>query len=235
VLDKGLYVLMSIGSEFQVAALTGGEYYNFLLSLIVIFGVSFELPLIIVMLNLVGILRYEHVKDKRRLIIVLIFVFAAIMTPGQDPFSMVALALSITVLVEMAFQFCRWNDRKRNRERPDWMDLSDDEASGPIEAPTPIGKASRVSVQPEARPAPKQPARSARTRPPNGATRTGRISATYSRGHAFPRTWYFLPAGIRRRQAVCPRRFPAPSLPGGGAGPRGARVRAHRLGQDHRR
>ena len=158
VLDKGLYVLMSIGSEFQVAALTGGEYYNFLLSLIVIFGVSFELPLIIVMLNLVGILRYEHVKDKRRLIIVLIFVFAAIMTPGQDPFSMVALALSITVLVEMAFQFCRWNDRKRNRERPDWMDLSDDEASGPIEAPAPIGKASRVSVQPEARPAPKQPA-----------------------------------------------------------------------------
>ena len=63
VLDKGLYVLMSIGDEVQVAALTGREYYNFLLSLIVIFGVSFELPLIIVMLNLAGFLRYDHVKD----------------------------------------------------------------------------------------------------------------------------------------------------------------------------
>ena len=154
VLDKGLYVLMSIGSEFQVAALTGGEYYNFLLSLIVIFGVSFELPLIIVMLNLVGILRYEHVKDKRRLIIVLIFVFAAIMTPGQEPYSMVALALSITVLVEMAFLFCRWNDRKQKRERPDWMDLDDEEASGPIEAPMPVGRAGSIGADPIARPAP---------------------------------------------------------------------------------
>ena len=36
VLDEGLYVLVTMGSEFQVAALTGGEYYNFLLALIVI-------------------------------------------------------------------------------------------------------------------------------------------------------------------------------------------------------
>lgn len=156
VLDKGLYVLMTIGSEFQVAALTGGEYYNFLLALIVIFGVSFEVPLIIIMLNLLGILRYEHVKDKRRLIIVGIFIFAAVMTPGQDPFSMVALAISICLLVEMAFQFCRWNDRKQKRERPDWMDLDDEEASGPIEAPTSVGPASSIGAEPIAHPAPVQ-------------------------------------------------------------------------------
>ena len=169
VLDKGLYVLMSIGSEFQVAALTGGEYYNFLLSLVVIFGVSFELPLIIVMLNLMGILRYEHVKDKRRLIIVLIFVFAAIMTPGQEPYSMVALAISITVLVEMAFLFCRWNDRKHNRERPDWMDLDDEEASGPIAAPTSVGATSRVNTEAVERPAPVQRA----PQRPNAASQRG--------------------------------------------------------------
>ena len=156
VLDKGLYVLMSIGTEFQVAALSGGEYYNFLLALIVIFGVSFEMPLIIVMLNLLGILRYEHVKEKRRLIIVLIFAFAAVMTPGQDPFSMVALALSINILVELAFQFCRWNDRKHDRERPEWMNLSDEEASGPIEAPAPIGGASGVATDAIEQPQPVQ-------------------------------------------------------------------------------
>ncbi|MHA5283057.1 twin-arginine translocase subunit TatC [Corynebacterium sp. CQ3829_602738] len=156
VLDKGLYVLMTIGSEFQVAALTGGEYYNFLLALIVIFGVSFEVPLIIIMLNLLGILRYEHVKDKRRLIIVGIFIFAAVMTPGQDPFSMVALAISICLLVEMAFQFCRWNDRKQKRVRPEWMNLDDEEASGPIEAPTPVGRASSIGAEPIERPAPVQ-------------------------------------------------------------------------------
>ncbi len=154
VLDKGLYVLMTIGSEFQVAALTGGEYYNFLLALVVIFGVSFELPLIIVMLNLAGLLRYEHVKDKRRGIIVGIFIFAAFMTPGQDPFSMVALALSICLLVELAFQFCRFNDKRRNTERPEWMDLDDEEASGPIAAPQPIGSSSQVGAEPIARPTP---------------------------------------------------------------------------------
>lgn len=145
VLDKGLFVLMSIGTEFQVAALTGGEYYNFLLALIVIFGVSFEVPLILVMLNLVGILRYEHVKDKRRMIIVLIFCFAAVMTPGQDPFSMLALGVSICLLVEMAFQFCRIHDKRTNANRPEWMDLDDEQASGPVTASGPIGTAAPVT------------------------------------------------------------------------------------------
>lgn len=154
VLDQGLYVLMTMGSEFQVAALTGGEYFNFLLALIVIFGVSFEVPLIIVMLNLIGVLRYEHVRDKRRMIIVGIFIFAAFMTPGQDPFSMVALALSITLLVELAFQFCRFNDKRVNSERPEWMDVDDEQASGPIERPAPIGAGGSISAQPIAKPAP---------------------------------------------------------------------------------
>ncbi|WP_165165246.1 twin-arginine translocase subunit TatC [Corynebacterium qintianiae] len=146
VLDKGLYILMSIGSEFQVAALAGREYYNFLLSLIVIFGVSFELPLTIAMLNLAGILRYEHVRGKRRMIILGLFIFAAFMTPGQDPYSMIALAAAMTVLVELAFQFCRINDRRRAEERPEWMDLDDESASGPISAATPISAPEAVSA-----------------------------------------------------------------------------------------
>lgn len=144
VLDKGLYVLMTMGGEVQVGGLTGANYYNFLLGLTVVFGVSFELPLIVIMLNIVGILRYEHVKGKRRLIIVSLFVFAAFMTPGQDPFSMVALGTSMCLLVELAFQFCKFNDRKRNRARPDWMDLDDEEASGPVEAAGSVGAASSV-------------------------------------------------------------------------------------------
>lgn len=154
VLDKGLYVLMSMGTEVQIAALSGGEYYNFLLALIVIFGVSFEVPLIIVMLNLAGLLRYEHVKDKRRGIIVAVFIFAAFMTPGQDPFSMVALAISINLLVELAFQFCRFNDKKRSEERPEWMDLDDEQGSGPIAAPTPISAGGSIAAEPIAPPAP---------------------------------------------------------------------------------
>ncbi|WP_019194660.1 twin-arginine translocase subunit TatC [Corynebacterium timonense] len=166
VLDQGLYILMSIGSEFQVAALTGHEYYNFLLALITIFGVSFELPLLIVMLNIAGVLRYEHVKDKRRMIIVGLFAFAAFMTPGQDPFSMVALALSMTLLVEIAFQFCRLRDKKAAKHKPEWMTLDDDEASGPVTSSGPIASSAPVTASvPSSSPTPTPSV--VRTRPKN--------------------------------------------------------------------
>lgn len=145
IVDQGLYVLMSIGSEFQVSALSGREYYNFVLALIIIFGVSFELPLIIIMLNLAGVMEYEQVKDKRRITIVVLFIFAAFMTPGQDPFSMIALALSLCLLVEIAFQFARINDKRRAKRSGQWDDLADDEASGPIEKAQPIERAASVA------------------------------------------------------------------------------------------
>lgn len=184
VLDKGLYVLMSIGGEVQVGALSGGSYYNFLLGLIVVFGVSFELPLIVTMLNLAGVLRYEHVKDKRRIIIVGLFIFAAFMTPGQDPFSMVALGTSMTVLVELAFQFCRIHDKRRANERPAWLELDDEQASGPIGAAAPIGAAGPIGTaastrdgagsmgrpEPIAKPAPINPARTTGTTGTTGST-----------------------------------------------------------------
>ena len=140
VVAYGLDFLLQMGDNAQIAALTGERYFNFILSLILIFGVSFELPLFIIMLNVVGVLHYETMKDKRRLIILLLFIFAAFMTPGQDPVSMVALALSLTVLMEVAIQFTRINDRRRDKQRPDWLDLDDDQSSGPIAASGGIGQ-----------------------------------------------------------------------------------------------
>ncbi|PRQ12114.1 twin-arginine translocase subunit TatC [Corynebacterium sp. 13CS0277] len=164
VVSVGLEFLMTIGDNTSVAALNGEAYFHFLFTLLLLFGVSFEVPLIIGTLNIIGVLSYESIKSKRRLIIVSLFVFAAFMTPGQDPFSMVCLALALTVLVELSLQFCRYNDRRRQRERPDWLDLDDDEASGPIapaggvgaaggiDAPAPVGPVD--PVRPSQRPTP---------------------------------------------------------------------------------
>lgn len=155
IVDQGLELLMSIGKEYQIAALSGQLYYNFVLALIVIFGVSFEVPLVVMMLNLAGLLRYDQVKDKRRIIIVALFIFAAVITPGQDPFSMVVLALSLTLLVELAFQFCRIHDKRAGIRTREWAELDDEEASGPIDAPAPIGAASGlVTANAIDRPAP---------------------------------------------------------------------------------
>lgn len=138
VVAYGLEFLLQIGDETQISALTGSMYFGFLLALIVVFGVSFEVPLFVVMLNMAGVITYEGIKDKRSVIIITLFVFAAFMTPGQDPISMVAMAVALTVLVEIAIQFCRINDRRKAKARPEWLDLDDTQGSGPITASGPI-------------------------------------------------------------------------------------------------
>ncbi|GGC54240.1 twin-arginine translocase subunit TatC [Hoyosella rhizosphaerae] len=132
-----LSFLLTIGDNVQITALNGQEYFGFIISLIVIFGVSFELPLVVVMLNVVGILPYEKLKSWRRGIIFSLFVFAAFITP-HDPFSMLALAFALTLLFELAIQFTRLNDKRRAKKQSDqWGHLADDE-SEPLETPTPV-------------------------------------------------------------------------------------------------
>jgi sec-independent protein translocase protein TatC len=138
VVPKGLAVLVSFGGDQFITALAASEYISFVLVMLLIFGVSFELPLVITMLNRIGILPYRNLKKWRRGIIFVLFVFAAFATPGTDPVGMLALAGAMTVLFELAVQIARIHDRKKERERvaDGWGDHPEDyDFSEPEEKP----------------------------------------------------------------------------------------------------
>ncbi len=116
VVPKGLQVLVSFGGDAFITALTANEYISFVLVMLLIFGVSFELPLVVTMLNRIGVLPYRNLKKWRRGIIFVLFVFAAFATPGTDPIGMLVLACAMTALFELAVQMARVHDRKKDRQ-----------------------------------------------------------------------------------------------------------------------
>ncbi|WP_083628502.1 twin-arginine translocase subunit TatC [Geodermatophilus sp. FMUSA9-8] len=134
-LSAGLELLLSLAGDGVVIALTAQDYIGFVLSLLVAFGVSFEVPLVAVALNAVGVLSYDVLRRSRRWIFFLTIVFAAFVTPTQDPFTMLLMAGPMIVLFELAIQIARVVDKRRARRdaAEHFHALSDDEAS-PLDA-----------------------------------------------------------------------------------------------------
>jgi sec-independent protein translocase protein TatC len=94
------------------------------------FGIVFELPLVIVMLNMAGILTHERFRKWRRALIFCVFLIAGIVNPSPDPWTMLLLGGLAVALVEVAEIFVYFNDKHRARLHPSpYEGLADDELS----------------------------------------------------------------------------------------------------------
>ncbi|MET0136175.1 MAG: twin-arginine translocase subunit TatC, partial [Kibdelosporangium sp.] len=133
VVPQGLQVLVSFGGGYFTTFFKADDYFSFVLVMLLIFGVSFELPLVIIMLNQTGVLTYDKLRRWRRGFFFGLFIFAAVATPGTDPFSMVALALAMSLLFELAVQVARIHDKRKARQmaggEEDYSQLADDDVS----------------------------------------------------------------------------------------------------------
>ncbi len=117
VLAKGLRVLLAAAGTGTQALLTVNAYLSFVVLMLVVFGAAFELPLLVVMANLAGVLPSRWLRKSQRVAIFLIFLFAAVATPSTDPFTMCAMAVPMVLLFEGAVAFAIVHDRRKARRK----------------------------------------------------------------------------------------------------------------------
>ncbi len=115
-MTKGLRFLLDLLPPGVVPLITINNYLSYAEAMLFIFGLAFELPLVFVLLNLAGVLTHQRFRKWRRMIIFLVFAFAAFFTPSPDPISMLLLAVPCVVLVEASEIFIYVHDRRRARQ-----------------------------------------------------------------------------------------------------------------------
>ncbi|GAA2759539.1 twin-arginine translocase subunit TatC [Actinopolymorpha rutila] len=112
-MPKGLNVLIDFTPSGVSNYPSVDVFLSFVLRLLLVFGVAFEIPVFVVMLNLVGVLSSATLARARAWIIFGIFVFAAVATPSTDPVTMLILAIPMTILFLASEQIARLTDRRR--------------------------------------------------------------------------------------------------------------------------
>ena len=127
-LPKGLEILIGFNPPGITNLLEFSSYLTFFTRTILVFGLSFEIPVFIVLLNLAGILKGRTLGAYRPWIIVGIFVFAAAATPSTDPFTMTLMAVPMVALTLISEVIARIHDRRVEARKPH-AGLSPDEKS----------------------------------------------------------------------------------------------------------
>ena len=126
---KAVAVLLGFTPQGAYNLQDGSQYLNFVLKFIVAFGCAFLLPVFLIAFNIVGVLPARAMLKAWRPAVMVIFVFAAIMTPTPDAYTMLFLATPMIVLYFASVGVAYLFDRRKKANEPDWLGVPDDEAS----------------------------------------------------------------------------------------------------------
>ncbi|MEZ5126038.1 MAG: twin-arginine translocase subunit TatC [Thermoleophilia bacterium] len=107
VLPKGLTFLLSFGGTTFNVQNRANEYFTFVALFILAFGAIFEMPVILVLLAKVGVIDDKFLRRHRRYAIVINALAAALLTPGQDVFSMILMLIPLLILYEVSIPLAR--------------------------------------------------------------------------------------------------------------------------------
>jgi Tat protein translocase TatC len=115
VVPQALRVLFSFQSEAIAPFITYDAYFGFVLQVTLALGLSFELPLVIIILSWLGVVGPAELNRFRRYAIVLAFIAGAVLSPGADVLSMVMMTLPLLLLYEVGFAGSVLLQRRRRR------------------------------------------------------------------------------------------------------------------------
>ncbi|HMG27599.1 MAG TPA: twin-arginine translocase subunit TatC [Acidimicrobiia bacterium] len=101
-LPKALEFLLDIGGSQLRPELTADKYLGLVSLMIIAFGVAFEFPVVLVFLLLARVLTTRQLRRWRRPAILIIVIFAAVITPSQDPYSLFAMAIPMYIFYELS-------------------------------------------------------------------------------------------------------------------------------------
>jgi sec-independent protein translocase protein TatC len=136
-MSRGLAYLLGLTPNGVLNLPPVSTYLGYFFGMTLGFGLAFELPLLVLMLNVAGVLTHEFFRKWRRIIIFAVFVFAGIASPSPDPLTMLLLAGPCVVLVEAAELIIWMNDRRRAARASLYEGLADDELA-PLDDTDPV-------------------------------------------------------------------------------------------------
>lgn len=111
-----VFLAVSAWGGIPVRFFDMANYFTFILQVILVFGLVFQLPIVVLALGCIGMVDSAVLRRTRRHVFVGVLVLAMVVTPQQDPFSMLALALPLALLHETTIWILWFRERRERRE-----------------------------------------------------------------------------------------------------------------------